>query len=178
MRHKSESFEKFKEFQNEVQNQLGKIIKFLRSHRRGEYLSLESKCQSCVHFKQPRKPHKAAEDRHLAPIELIHSDICEINSVLTEGGQRYFMTMIDDASRYYYVYLLKTKDDTLNYFKTYKAKVENQLEKRSNILGLIVVVNISLMSSTYSVQNIVLYMRGCHPIHSNQTGLPNERIAH
>jgi hypothetical protein len=29
MRHKSESFEKFKEFQNEVQNQLSKIIKFL-----------------------------------------------------------------------------------------------------------------------------------------------------
>jgi hypothetical protein len=29
MRHKSESFEKFKEFQNEVQNQLGTIIKFL-----------------------------------------------------------------------------------------------------------------------------------------------------
>jgi hypothetical protein len=29
MRHKSESFERFKEFQNEVQNQLGKTIKFL-----------------------------------------------------------------------------------------------------------------------------------------------------
>jgi hypothetical protein len=28
MRQKSESFEKFKEFQNEVQNQLGKTIKF------------------------------------------------------------------------------------------------------------------------------------------------------
>jgi hypothetical protein len=41
MRHKSESFEKFKQFQNEVQNQLGKTIKFLRSDCRGEYLSLE-----------------------------------------------------------------------------------------------------------------------------------------
>jgi hypothetical protein len=41
MSHKSESFEKFKEFQNEVQNQLGKTIKFLRSDRGGEYLSLE-----------------------------------------------------------------------------------------------------------------------------------------
>jgi hypothetical protein len=41
MRHKSESFEKFREFQNEVQNQLGKTIKFLRSDRGGEYLSLE-----------------------------------------------------------------------------------------------------------------------------------------
>jgi hypothetical protein len=89
-----------------------------------------SKCQSCVQSKQPRKSHKAAEDRHLAPLELIHSDICEMNDVLIEDGQRYFMTMIDDASRYCYVYLLKTKDEDLNYFKTYKVEVKNQLEKK------------------------------------------------
>jgi transposase InsO family protein len=65
----------------------------------------------------------------LTPLELIYSDICEINDVLIEGGQRYFMTMNDDASRYCYVYLLKTKDEALNYFKIYKAKLENQLEK-------------------------------------------------
>jgi transposase InsO family protein len=28
------------------------------------------------------------------------------------------------------VYLLKTKDEALNYFKTYKAKAENQLERK------------------------------------------------
>jgi hypothetical protein len=28
------------------------------------------------------------------------------------------------------VYLLKTKDEALNYFKTYKAEVENELEKK------------------------------------------------
>jgi transposase InsO family protein len=89
-----------------------------------------SKYQSCVQSKQPRKPHKAAEERHLVPLELIHYDIYEMNGVLTEGGQRYFMTMIDDAYRYCYVYLLKTKDKVLNCFKTYKAEVENQLEKK------------------------------------------------
>jgi hypothetical protein len=89
-----------------------------------------SKCQSCVQFKQPQKPHKTVEDRHLAPLELIHSDIYEMNGVLIEGGQRYFMTMVDDASRYCYIYLLKTKDGALNCFKTYKAEVENQLEKK------------------------------------------------
>jgi hypothetical protein len=89
-----------------------------------------SKCQSCVQSNQPRKHHKAAEERHLAPLELIHFDICEINSVLTDGGQIYFMTMIDDTSRYCYVYLLKTKDEALNCFKTYKSEVENQLEKK------------------------------------------------
>ena len=28
------------------------------------------------------------------------------------------------------VYLLKTKDEVLHYFKIYKAKVENQLERK------------------------------------------------
>jgi hypothetical protein len=39
MRNKAESFEKFKEFQNEVQNHTGKTIKFLQSDHGGEYLS-------------------------------------------------------------------------------------------------------------------------------------------
>ena len=39
MKNKDESFEKFKTFKNEVQNQLGKSIKALRTDRGGEYLS-------------------------------------------------------------------------------------------------------------------------------------------
>jgi transposase InsO family protein len=83
-----------------------------------------------VYSKQLQKPHKAAEERHLTSLELIHSDICEMNGVLINGGQRYFMIIIDDASSYCYVYLLKTKNVALNCFKTYKAEVENQLEKK------------------------------------------------
>ena len=67
-----------------------------------------SKCHSYVQSKQPRKPHKAAEERNLAPFELIHSDLYEMNGVLTKGGKRYFMTLINDASRFCYVYLLQT----------------------------------------------------------------------
>ena len=39
MRYKSETFEKFKEFRNEVEKQIGRSIKELRSDRGGEYLS-------------------------------------------------------------------------------------------------------------------------------------------
>ena len=41
MRHKSGTFEKFKEFQNEVENQLGKTIQLPRFDRGGEYMSQE-----------------------------------------------------------------------------------------------------------------------------------------
>ena len=59
-----------------------------------------SKCHVCVESKQTRKPHKAAEARDLAPLELVHSDLCEMNGVLTKGGKRYFMTLIDDSTRF------------------------------------------------------------------------------
>ena len=39
LRYKSEAFESFKEFRNEVEKQLGRSIKSLRSDRGGEYLS-------------------------------------------------------------------------------------------------------------------------------------------
>ena len=41
MKHKSETFEKLKEFQSEVENHRNKKIKFLRSDRGGKYLSYE-----------------------------------------------------------------------------------------------------------------------------------------
>ena len=39
MKYKSEAFEKFKEFKSEIEKQLGRSIKSLRSDQGGEYLS-------------------------------------------------------------------------------------------------------------------------------------------
>ena len=48
MKHKSETFKKFKEFQSEVESHRNKKIKFLQSDLGGEYLSYESG----LHLKQ------------------------------------------------------------------------------------------------------------------------------
>jgi hypothetical protein len=72
----------------------------------------------------------AVKERNLAPLELIRFDLCEMNGVLKNGEKRYFMALIDDATRFCYIYLLRTKDEALYYFKIYKAKVENQLERK------------------------------------------------
>jgi transposase InsO family protein len=79
--------------------------------------------------RQPRKPGKVAKARNLAPLDLIHSDLCEMNKILNKGGKRYFINFIDDSTRFCYVYLLKSKDEALHYFKTYKAEAENQFKR-------------------------------------------------
>jgi hypothetical protein len=38
-----------------------------------------SKCQACVEAKQPRKPHFAVDERNLTILELIQSNLCEMN---------------------------------------------------------------------------------------------------
>lgn len=80
-----------------------------------------------------RKPFPKV-DRETEILELVHSDICELNGQLTRGGNRYFITFIDDSSRYTYVYLLKSKDQAFETFKIYKAEVENQKGKKIQIL--------------------------------------------
>ena len=46
------------------------------------------------------------------------------------AGKNYFVTFIDEYSRYTKVYLIKHKDEAFNVFLKYKAEVENQLNKK------------------------------------------------
>ena len=69
MKHKSETFEKFKEFQNEVENQRDRKIKFLRSDRGGEYLSHEfgthlRKCGIISQLTPPGTPQRNGVSEH------------------------------------------------------------------------------------------------------------------
>ena len=66
------------------------------------------KCEICSMTKITRKSYKSVE-RDSELLELIHSNICEFEGILTRGGNRYFTTFIDDFSKYSYVYLMKKK---------------------------------------------------------------------
>jgi hypothetical protein len=89
-----------------------------------------SKFHACVQAKQPHKHFKSVEEKSLAPLDLIHSILCEMNGILTRAAKNYFISFIDDATRYCQPYLIKMKDEALNCSKIYKVEVENQLERK------------------------------------------------
>ena len=49
---------------------------------------------------------------------------------MTISGKRFYITFIDDYSRYTRVYLLRNKDEAMDAFIKYKNEVENQLSKK------------------------------------------------
>lgn len=91
------------------------------------------KCQTYIESKMTKKSYQSV-NRTSSILELIHTDICELNGILTRGGNRYFITFIDDHSRYMYIYLMKHKYEAFDMFKVYKNEFENHLSKKIKTL--------------------------------------------
>ena len=79
-KHKSETFEKFKELQSEVENHRDKKIKFLRSDCRDKYLSYEfglqlKQCGIVSQLTPPRTPQRygVSECRNRTLLDMVRS---------------------------------------------------------------------------------------------------------
>lgn len=81
-------------------------------------------CESCLEGKMTTRLFKADGYRAKDMLELIHSNLCGPMSVQAHGGYEYFVTFIDDYSRYGYVYLFLRKSECFDSFKTFQADVK------------------------------------------------------
>ena len=86
-------------------------------------------CVECIKGKQTNII-KLSANRSSGVLQLIHTDICGPFPTASWNGQQYFITFIDDYSRYGYLYLIHEKSQSLDVFKSFKAEVENQLGEK------------------------------------------------
>lgn len=82
-------------------------------------------CGPCMEGKQTRKAFQDQElPRSSRPLELVHSDVCGAMTSTSWNGKRYFVTFTDDFTHFCAAYILSTKDEVLDCFKTYAAMAE------------------------------------------------------
>ena len=92
-------------------------------------------CESCAEGKNHRKPFPTSGGkRSKEPLGLVHSDVCGKMSTQSLSGGEYFLTFIDDYSRYTWVYVLKRKDQVFEQFLEWKTLVEKSTGKRLKAL--------------------------------------------
>ena len=137
-------------------------------------IDVKHKCETCVEAKLTRSSIQSIE-RHIEPFDLIHSDICDLKFVQTRGGNKYFITFVDDSTKNCYVHLLKSKNEAIEKFVLYKSEVENQLNKNIKLLKVIEVVSMNGQLLMF-VPNMRLYMKPQHLIHLNPMEWLSERI--
>ena len=81
-------------------------------------------CESCLEGKMTKRPFSAKGTRAKEPLQLVHSDVCGPLNVQARGGYEYFISFIDDYSRYGYIYLMRRKSETFEKFKEFRSEVE------------------------------------------------------
>lgn len=87
-------------------------------------------CEICLLSKITRTPFPKKSERKSDLLEIVHSDLCGPMRVESHSKAKYFMTFIDDSSRWCEVRFLKSKNEAFQAFKDYKALVENHKEKK------------------------------------------------
>ncbi|GJW63074.1 pol polyprotein [Tanacetum coccineum] len=112
-------------------NSLRRLIKF--NSIPNCHIDSKYKCETCVEAKLTRTSFKLVK-RTTEPLDMVHTDICDLKSLPTKGGNKYFINFIDDCTKYCYVYFLKSKDEAIDKFVLYKNEVENQLGKKIKVV--------------------------------------------
>lgn len=88
-------------------------------------------CETCIKGKMTQLPYTSIEGPQSSePLEIIYSDVCGPMRTETIAGSKYFLTFIDDFSKYCCVYFLRHKSEVFEKFKEYKNKVENCFNKK------------------------------------------------
>ncbi|KAK1661354.1 hypothetical protein QYE76_049513 [Lolium multiflorum] len=86
-------------------------------------------CSACVAGKQLKKRHPIKSIVTTSrPLELLHLDLFGPSHYDTLGGSKYGLVIVDDYSRYSWVFLLKSKDETHREFIVFAKKAQRMYE--------------------------------------------------
>jgi hypothetical protein len=99
-----------------------------------EFSSLSFDCAPCKLGKSKSLPFPLQGSRASTCFEIIHSDVWGISLVISHAHYRYFVTFIDDYSRFTWVYFLRSKAEVFSIFQTFVAYVETQFSTCVKIL--------------------------------------------
>ena len=95
-----------------------------------DFITFE-KCVACAQGKQHRKPHKPKLIHSIdSLLQLLHMDLFGPVNVLSISKNSYCLVIIDDYSRFTWVFFLSVKSETPELLKRFIVLIENQLNTK------------------------------------------------
>jgi hypothetical protein len=82
--------------------------------------SSESVCDACLHAKAHQLPFSRSSSQSTTPLELVFFDVCG-PAIDSFGNKKYYVSFIDDFSKFTWLYLLRHKSDVLSFLKNSSA---------------------------------------------------------
>ena len=90
-------------------------------------------CDVCPLSKSTRLPFPSSTSYSVKPFDLVHSDVWGL-IIKSFDGYKYFVTFVDDFSRFTWLYLLKAKSEVATVFQDFHHLVHTQFSSQIKIL--------------------------------------------
>ena len=84
-------------------------------------------CGACQFGKQHRHPFPKERNVSKGLLDVVHSDVWGPAQTATFGGCRYYVTFIDDFSRYTWIFPMRMKSEVFTHFQKFKSEVEKTI---------------------------------------------------
>jgi transposase InsO family protein len=90
-------------------------------------------CSVCKLAKSKTLPFPSGAYRASTCFEMIHSDVWGMSPIVSHARYKYFVTFIDDYSRFTWIYFLRAKSEVFSMFKKFLTYVETQFHANIQI---------------------------------------------
>lgn len=94
-------------------------------------------CSHCITGKMRRLAFSEKLDRVDIPFYEVHTDVCGLSLVVAIDGFRYYVSYVDEATRFVWIYPLINKSEVFGVFVRFCAYVENQFSTKIKVINLI-----------------------------------------
>ena len=139
-------------------------------------------CSSCRAGKQVRNTHpKKSIMSTSKPIELLHMDLFGPTQYTRIGGNKYGFVIVDDHTRYTWVFFLVDKSDVFATFKSFIKRCHNEFETTIKKVGSdnsSEFKNTRIQELKICVMNLGLGINSRPSTLHNQMALLREKIEH
>ena len=106
------------------------IVKYILSKNKLSYEpSVESVCDPCQQAKSHQLPYPISVSASTSPLQLIFSDVWG-PAPTSVGRFSYYVSFIDDYSKFTWIYLLKKRSDVFQVFINFQNLVERKLNSK------------------------------------------------
>ena len=83
------------------------------------------KCKICIENKMHNLPFENKRNKAKEKLEIVYTDVCGPFKTTGFNGEKYFVSFIDDYSKIFRVYCIKSKDEVLDCFISFVNESEN-----------------------------------------------------
>uniref|UniRef100_A0A2N9HH13 Integrase catalytic domain-containing protein n=1 Tax=Fagus sylvatica TaxID=28930 RepID=A0A2N9HH13_FAGSY len=143
-----------------------------------DFNSVKSHCKHCLAGKMHQLPFPISTNKVTAPFQIVHADLWGPAPSVSLNGFRFYLVLVDEYTKFTWVYLLTHKSETFTLFKQFTALIHNQFKQsvqifRTDCGGEFT----STAFNTFCADNGIIHQLSC-PHTPQQNGVAERKHKH